>query len=76
MMSTQITLERALWSKLNLMWIGFFVLMGAVNLYVAYHYDESTWVNFKLFGILGMTLVFVVIQGFWLASKMPAEAPK
>lgn len=76
MMGAQISLERSLWTKLNTLWIGFFVAMGAINLYVAYHFDENTWVNFKLFGILGLTLVFVVVQGVWLASKMPAETSK
>lgn len=76
LMGEQITLERNAWSKLNALWIAFFIVMGAINLYVAYNFDEATWVNFKLFGILGLTLVFVVIQGVWLASKMPTEARK
>jgi intracellular septation protein len=74
MMGTQISLDRGAWTRLNAMWIVFFAVMGAINLYVAYHFDEATWVNFKLFGILGLTLVFVVVQGFWLASKMATEA--
>lgn len=76
LMSGQVTLERPIWLKLNMFWIVFFALLGAINLYVAYNFSESTWVNFKLFGILGLTLAFVVIQGMWLASKMPAEASK
>lgn len=76
LMSGQLTLQRPIWLKLNMFWIVFFVLLGAANLYVAYNFSESTWVNFKLFGILGLTLAFVVIQGMWLASKMPAEASK
>lgn len=76
MMGAQLSLDRGAWLKLNGLWIAFFVFMGAINLYVAYNFDEATWVNFKLFGILGLTLAFVVIQGFWLAAKMPAEAPK
>ena len=46
------------WSKLSLAWVAFFVLSGALNLYVAYHYPEATWVNFKLFGLMGLTLAF------------------
>lgn len=65
----EFSLSPPLWRRLNWMWIGFFVLMGAANLVVFSHFDEATWVNFKLFGMLGLTLVFIVIQGFWIASQ-------
>jgi len=42
-----------------------------VNLYVAYHYEESVWVNFKLFGMLGLTIVFVLLQSLYLSRHMP-----
>jgi intracellular septation protein len=64
-----IKLPSNLWVQLNLMWVTFFLISGAANLYVVYHYDESTWVNFKLFGLLGLTLLFVVLQGIWLTRK-------
>ncbi len=74
LMGANITLERPVWLKLNLMWVAFFAVMGALNLYVAFSFDESTWVNFKLFGMMGLTLVFALIQGVWLSSKMPADS--
>jgi intracellular septation protein len=55
------------------MWIGFFVLVGGLNLYVMYHFDEAAWVNFKMYGTLGLTLVFVILQGVWLARQLPKE---
>lgn len=58
------------WAKLNLIWVGFFVLVGAVNLYVAYTFSEAFWVKFKLFGMLGLTLVFVIVQSVWLMRAM------
>lgn len=58
------------WAKLNLIWVLFFVAVGAINLYVAYNFSEEFWVNFKLFGMLGLTLVFVVIQSIWLTHAM------
>ena len=62
------------WQRLNLMWAGFFLLSGAANLYVAYNFSEGVWVNFKLFGLLGMTLVFVLLQAFWLSRHgLPTE---
>jgi intracellular septation protein len=48
--------------------------MGALNLYVAYHFEETVWVNFKMYGTIGLTLLFALGQGFWLASKMSAES--
>lgn len=59
-------LSRQQWNKLNQMWVGFFLVVGAVNLYVAYNFSEAFWVKFKLFGMLGLTLVFVVAQSIWL----------
>jgi intracellular septation protein len=56
------------------MWVGFFAVCGALNLYVAFNYSESTWVNFKLFGLFGLTLVFALLQGIWIARR--SEAPE
>lgn len=66
-MGHAIQTTRAVWTRLNLAWAAFFVALGFVNLYVAYNYAEATWVNFKLFGLMGLTLVFVVAQGLVLA---------
>jgi intracellular septation protein len=68
-----IQLQRAHWNALNTVWAIFFLAMGAANLYVAYTFDENTWVNFKLFGLLGLMLVFTLAQGIWIAAKMPPE---
>jgi intracellular septation protein len=76
MLGEQVTLQPAQWQQLNWMWIGFFAFVGTLNIYVLKHFDEATWVNFKLFGTLGLTLVFIVAQGIWLASKMPKEGAK
>jgi len=73
-MEHAIELPATVWSRLNLAWVAFFALMGAANLYVAYNFAEETWVNFKLFGMMGLTLLFLLAQGFYLARHMPAEA--
>lgn len=73
MMDQAITLPDAAWLKLSYMWIAFFVFSGVVNLYVAYQYDTDTWVNFKLFGLMGMTLVFILLQGLYIARFMKDE---
>jgi len=58
------------WRKLNLAWVGFFLFAGVANIYVAYNYEEATWVNFKLFGLFGMTFVFLVLQSLWMSRYM------
>lgn len=68
MMKAQLELPQPVWRKLNLSWSGFFGGMGGLNLYVAYNYSEPTWVNFKLFGFLGIMFVFVLLQGLMLAK--------
>jgi intracellular septation protein len=64
-----IDLSEASWRHLNLMWICYFVVLGIANLYVFRNFDEATWVNFKLFGMLGLTLLFIVVQGMWISSR-------
>lgn len=61
------------WERLNQSWIGFFTIMGVLNLYVAFHYPTETWVNFKLFGGMGLMLVFVLIQGAMLSKYVTDE---
>ena len=67
MLSEQVQLPEPVWSGLNLSWVGFFVFMGALNLYVAYNYSTDLWVNFKLFGGMGLMLLFVVVQAAFIA---------
>jgi intracellular septation protein len=69
MLGENVTLDARDWKRLNLMWVVFFVAEGALNLYVAYNYDEATWVNFKLFGLMALTLLFAVVQGFWISRR-------
>jgi intracellular septation protein len=74
MLSGNIELERSLWLKLSWMWISFFTALGAINLYITYNFSTDVWAAFKLYGMIGLTLAFALLQGFWLASKMPAES--
>lgn len=67
-MDKNIQLPLAIWYQLNFSWVIFFLAMGATNLYVVYHFDTPTWVNFKLFGTLGLTVVFIILQGFYIAK--------
>lgn len=75
LLDTSVTLERRLWLKLNTMWGLFFLTLGLINLYVMYNFSTDAWAKFKVFGVLGLTLVFALAQGAWLASKLPKDAP-
>ena len=70
MMDSAISLPDLIWVRLSMMWIAFFILSGVTNLYVAFNYDTDTWVDFKLFGLMGMTLIFIVVQGFYINRYM------
>jgi intracellular septation protein len=73
MMEAKIALPAAIWQRLNLSWVVFFVTVGFINLYVVYHFDTDTWVTFKLFGLMGLTVAFVVGQGLLLARHVKTD---
>ncbi|MBL4766020.1 MAG: septation protein A [Colwellia sp.] len=72
-LSESLTLPEPVWVKLNLAWAALFALLGALNLYVAFNYDLETWVNFKVFGLTGITLVFAIGSIFSLYKYLPQE---
>lgn len=72
----QIRMPDVLWRRLNLSWVAFFAFMGVLNLYVAYHFSESAWVKFKLFGGMGLMLVFALGQGVVLARHIEQDEAK
>lgn len=74
MMEEQISLPEHVWPRLNLAWIGFFACMGGLNLYVAMHFATEVWVNFKLFGGMGLLIAFVIVQGLFLARYIEEKA--
>ena len=72
----QLELPEPVWKRLNWAWIAFFVLMGVANLYVAYNFSTSTWATFKVFGLTGLMLAFMVAQGFYISRYLnDEEAP-
>ncbi len=75
MLEGNIDLPAMAWTRLNLAWAGFFVFAGCANLYVAFHFETATWVNFKLFGMTGLTLLFMLAQGIYLMRhvQLPIE---
>ena len=65
---SSIELPTKIWRQLNLTWCYFFAAMGFANLYVVYNFDTDVWVNFKLFGTLGLTIVFIIGQSVYMAK--------
>jgi intracellular septation protein len=70
MMGESIKLPSLVWTRLNLAWAVFFLFLGFLNIYVAFSFDTDTWVNFKLFGLIGCTIAFVIAQSFYLMRYM------
>jgi len=73
MLGEQMTLPEPIWCKLNLAWIVFFLAMGVLNLFVAFNFSTDTWVNFKLFGGMGLMLLFVLGQGMLLSKYVEED---
>ncbi|WP_449412828.1 septation protein A [Pandoraea soli] len=73
MMEKQMALPDPLWRAVNFSWALFFLAMGALNLVIAYHYSTDTWVNFKLFGGMGLMVVFIVVQSLWLSKYIKQD---
>lgn len=69
-MDKKISLPDEIWVKLNFSWVIFFVFVGTLNLYVIYHYSTDVWVNFKLFGLLSISLIFALCQGIYLGRHL------
>jgi intracellular septation protein len=70
----QLELPAAVWQRLNFAWIAFFALMGLLNIYVAYTFKTDVWVNFKLFGGMGLMLAFTIGQGVYISRHLKPEA--
>lgn len=73
MLGKSINMPPTVWTKLNWAWSVYFLTLGCLNLYVAYEYDTDTWVNFKLFGLMGLTILFVIIQSLYIGRYIQAD---
>ncbi|SFK27173.1 intracellular septation protein [Nitrosomonas aestuarii] len=76
MLGKQMILPPLVWQKLNISWIAFFMFMGCINLYIAFNFSVDSWVTFKLFGSMGLMLVFVVLQIAMLNKYLNTFVPE
>lgn len=73
MMEKQMSLPDHIWVKLNMAWSLLFLALGFLNLYVAYHFSQDIWVDFKLFGITGIMFVFIILQTLFISKYLPKD---
>jgi intracellular septation protein len=74
LLSEQISVPEPVWDRLMSAWVAFFGVLGVINLAVAYTVSTEAWVNFKLFGLFGLTLAFMLVLGLYLSRHMKEEA--
>lgn len=75
LMQKQLQLPKKAWNFINISWASFFLVLGGVNLFVAYRFSTNLWVNFKLFGVLGCFIFFAIIQSLFLAPYIKEDTP-
>ena len=73
MIGEQMQLPERVWARLGLAWVTFFAAMGFLNLWVAYNFSTDAWVNFKLFGGIGLMLLFTLAQGLYISRHLPDD---
>jgi intracellular septation protein len=75
LMGHAVQLDRTVWRQLNTLWVANFAVIGALNLYVMYNYDEQTWVYFKTWGMIGLSLLMAIGQAIWISSRATDGSP-
>ena len=75
MLGEKLVMPDFAWARLNLMWVVYFALIGTVNLYVALHFSPEVWSKFRVFGIYGALLAFMIVQGVYIYRHMPHDGP-
>jgi intracellular septation protein len=72
-LGSQIQLPKAIWSRLNLIWVANFTIVGALNIFVAYSYSEETWVSYKLYSAIGFTLLLTILTALVISPHIKEE---
>jgi len=74
MLGSQLELPQDIWRNLNSVWALFFIALGFLNLYVVYNFSTDIWVDFKMFGLMGLTLAFMLLQGIYLSRHIKSPS--
>jgi intracellular septation protein len=73
LMSDHMTLPDRVWAKLNLGWAGLLLLLGALNLVIAFNFSERIWGLYKVFGMTGLMVLFIIAQTLWISRYLPED---
>ena len=73
-LGSQVRLPKPIWTKLNLLWVSNFAIVGALNLVVAYRFSEATWVSYKLYSALGFTLLLTILTAILISPHLKEES--
>jgi intracellular septation protein len=73
LMGEHMTLPDAIWAKLNLGWAALLALLGALNLVIAYNFSERIWGLYKVFGMTGLMVLFIIAQTLWISRYLPQD---
>ena len=74
-LGSQIHLPKPVWTRLNVLWVGNFAIVGALNLVVAYGYSEETWVSYKLYSAIGFTVLLTILTALLISPHLKDEPP-
>ena len=72
-LGSQLDLPSHAWKKLNFLWIGNFIVVGALNIFVALNFSESLWVSYKLYSAIGFTILLVTLTIIIVSPYLPKE---
>lgn len=76
LMGEALELPAVIWNRLNTAWAVFFLFCAILNIYIAYNFSQETWVNFKVFGLMGLTFAFAILSIVMLYKYLPQEDNK
>ena len=74
-LGSQVRLPKPIWTKLNLLWVANFAIVGGLNLVVAYGYSEATWVSYKLYSAIGFTLLLTILTAILISPHLKEDSP-
>ena len=75
-LGSQIHLPKPVWTRLNVLWVANFAIVGALNLVVAYGYSEEAWVSYKLYSAIGFTLLLTILTALLISPHLKEQEEK
>jgi intracellular septation protein len=73
LLGQQLVLSEVIWKRLNALWVTNFIVVGALNLYVASQYAEALWVSYKLYSSIGFMVLMILLTLMIVAPHLKSE---